>query len=220
MNREISSASAVYALMLLFILKRCEENSLVTLHIVSGQWPCPRCWQDVLGYAGSPVHIFTQPIRSLRACHTLGTRAHPWRQPWLPLPSCICKLAPSNCFSWRLQGTRDRDLSAKPGPAHHCPGALRRNHFASELQAEELKGTRGPPGLARGLTTSSVPKASLVTQTVKNPPAVQRPGFDPWVGKIPWRRERLPTPGFWPGDSPGQRNLAGDSPRGHRVRNG
>ena len=20
------------------------------------------------------------------------------------------------------------------------------------------------------------------------------PGFDPWVGKIPWRRERLPTP--------------------------
>ena len=25
-----------------------------------------------------------------------------------------------------------------------------------------------------------------------------RPGFDPWVGKIPWRRERLPTPAFWP----------------------
>ena len=25
------------------------------------------------------------------------------------------------------------------------------------------------------------------------------PGFDPWVGKIPWRRERLPTPVFWPG---------------------
>ena len=27
-----------------------------------------------------------------------------------------------------------------------------------------------------------------------------RPGFDVWVGKIPWRRERLPTPGFWPGE--------------------
>ena len=24
----------------------------------------------------------------------------------------------------------------------------------------------------------------------------RRPGFDPWVGKIPWRRERLPTPVF------------------------
>ena len=27
-----------------------------------------------------------------------------------------------------------------------------------------------------------------------------RPGFDPWVGKIPWRRERLPTPVPWPGE--------------------
>ena len=27
-----------------------------------------------------------------------------------------------------------------------------------------------------------------------------RLGFDPWVGKIPWRRERLPTPVFWPGE--------------------
>ena len=24
----------------------------------------------------------------------------------------------------------------------------------------------------------------------------RRPGFDPWVGKIPWRRERLPSPVF------------------------
>ena len=30
--------------------------------------------------------------------------------------------------------------------------------------------------------------------------AVQKPGFDPWFGKIPWRRERLPTPVFWPGE--------------------
>ena len=26
------------------------------------------------------------------------------------------------------------------------------------------------------------------------------PGFDPWVGKIPWRRERLPAPVLWPGE--------------------
>ena len=26
----------------------------------------------------------------------------------------------------------------------------------------------------------------------------RRPGFDPWVGKIPWRRERLRIPVFWP----------------------
>ena len=28
----------------------------------------------------------------------------------------------------------------------------------------------------------------------------RRPGFDPWVGKICWRRERLPTSIFWPGE--------------------
>ena len=41
--------------------------------------------------------------------------------------------------------------------------------------------------------------ASLVTQLVKNPPAVQETGFNPWAGNIPWSRERLPTPVFWPG---------------------
>ena len=30
-----------------------------------------------------------------------------------------------------------------------------------------------------------------------------RPGFNPWVGKIPWRRERLSTPVFWPGEFQG-----------------
>ena len=29
------------------------------------------------------------------------------------------------------------------------------------------------------------------------------PEFDPWVGTISWRRERLPTPLFWPGESHG-----------------
>ena len=33
--------------------------------------------------------------------------------------------------------------------------------------------------------------------------------FDPWVRKIPWRRAWQPTPVFSPGESRGQRNLAG-----------
>ena len=36
-------------------------------------------------------------------------------------------------------------------------------------------------------------------------------GFDPWVGKIPWRRKWQPTPVFMPGKSHGQRSLAGYS---------
>ena len=49
-----------------------------------------------------------------------------------------------------------------------------------------------------GLVSSSqgFPGGSVV----KNLHAIQRPGFDPWVGKIPWRREKLPTPVFWPGE--------------------
>ena len=44
----------------------------------------------------------------------------------------------------------------------------------------------------------------------------KRSRFDPWVGKIPWRRAWQPTPGFLPAESHGQRSLAGYSPR---VRN-
>ena len=35
--------------------------------------------------------------------------------------------------------------------------------------------------------------ASLVAQTVKSLPAMQRPGFNPWVRKIPRRRKWQPT---------------------------
>ena len=53
--------------------------------------------------------------------------------------------------------------------------------------------------------------ASLVDQLVKNPPTCGRPVFDPWVWKIPWRREQLPTPVFWHGEVHGL-----CSPLGHK----
>ena len=39
----------------------------------------------------------------------------------------------------------------------------------------------------------------------------RRPSFDPWVRKIPWRGEWLPTPVLLPGESHEQRTLAGYS---------
>ena len=51
--------------------------------------------------------------------------------------------------------------------------------------------------------------------TVKNLPAMAGDP-DSWVGKIPWRREWLPTPVFLPGESHGQRSLTGHSPWGHK----
>ena len=45
---------------------------------------------------------------------------------------------------------------------------------------------------------------------------LRSPGFDPWVRKISWRRAWQPTPVFLPGESHGQRRLAGYSPWGHK----
>ena len=54
-------------------------------------------------------------------------------------------------------------------------------------------------------------RASLVAQTVKNLPAV---GSDPWVRKIPWRREWQLTAVFLPGKSHGQRSMVGYTAHG------
>ena len=42
--------------------------------------------------------------------------------------------------------------------------------------------------------------ASLVPQGLKTRLQCRRPRMDTWVGKIPWRKESLPTPVFWPGE--------------------
>ena len=40
------------------------------------------------------------------------------------------------------------------------------------------------------------------------PSQCRRHRFDPWVGKIPWRRKWQPIPVFFPGEFHGQRSLA------------
>ena len=51
----------------------------------------------------------------------------------------------------------------------------------------------------------------VLTAVLKGFPAsllqCSRPRFNPWTGKIPWRREWLPTPVPLPGESHGQRSL-------------
>ena len=43
-----------------------------------------------------------------------------------------------------------------------------------------------------------------------------RPGYDPWVRKIPWRRKLQPTPVLLPGKSHGRTSLVGFSPWGRK----
>ena len=44
----------------------------------------------------------------------------------------------------------------------------------------------------------------------------RRPGFDPWVGKIPWRGKWQPIPVFLPGKSHGQWSMVGYCPWGRK----
>ena len=66
-----------------------------------------------------------------------------------------------------------------------------------------LLGTKGFPGGASGEEPAGQGRRH------------KRRGFDPWVGKIPWRRAWQPTV-FLPGESHGQRSLVGYNPWGRK----
>ena len=65
-------------------------------------------------------------------------------------------------------------------------------------------------------TSSAALWDSLVSQMVQNLPTMRETWFDPWVKKIPWRREWLPTPIFLPEELHGQRSLVCYSPWGRK----
>ena len=66
------------------------------------------------------------------------------------------------------------------------------------------------------LSLRSFPGGSSGTEPTCKGRRHKRCEFDPWVGKIPWRRLWQPTPVFLPGESHGQRSLAGYSSWGHK----
>ena len=65
----------------------------------------------------------------------------------------------------------------------------------SSTLAWKIPGTEKPGRVSRkeSDTTEQLHFLSfLVAQLVKNEPAMQRPGFDPWDGKMPRKRDRSP----------------------------
>ena len=105
----------------------------------------------------------------------------------------------------RPEATRAAGLS-QPAPLHHSiqalplPGSLNTHQSVNRF----LLSSHHAPGF-RGGASGKEPNAGDI-----------RDRFDPWVGKIPWRRKWQPTPVFMPGESHGQRSLVGYSPRGHK----
>ena len=77
------------------------------------------------------------------------------------------------------------------------------NNFPDSSVGKESTCNAGDPGSIPALGRSTgegigyshqYSWASLVAQLVRICLWYGRPGFDPWVGKISWRRERLPPP--------------------------
>ena len=106
-------------------------------------------------------------------------------------------------------------------PCTHCPGPqtsegpwirptpMTQNgcygrHFMASIRFSECMQCTGFPGGDSGIAPACQRRR------------LNRHGLDPWVRKIPWRRAWQPTPVFLPGESHGQRSLAGYSTWGHR----
>ena len=87
---------------------------------------------------------------------------------------------PQGCHRVPPLGTKTSSSQSTEEPQHRY-----RTRFLAHAQTR-----LSVSGKAKCIT------ASLAAQMVKNPPAMRRPGFDPQVGKNPWKREWLPTPVF------------------------
>ena len=90
-------------------------------------------------------------------------------------------------------------LSGVPANPAHCPGL-------------EGLGSTSTSSLKRRIKTPLSHKKGFSWWLSGKESACQckrERGFDPWVGKIPWRRKRQPTPVLLSGKSHGQRILAG-----------
>ena len=132
---------------------------------------CPTL-HDFMHYSppGSSVHRLLQ-ARILEWVVMLSSRgsSQPRDQPCIFYVSCIGRWIPGS--SW------GKESAYNAGDPGSIPGSGR---SAGE-------GIGSPPEYSW---------ASLVSQLVKNPPAMR----ETWVGKIPWRREWLLTLVFWPGE--------------------
>ena len=123
-------------------------------------------------------------------------------------------LVPSQCSRVKVKvlvaqscpTTCDPVFCSPPGSSVHGISQARKPEW---IAMPSSKGSSQPRDWTQVFCIS---EASLVAQRF----CLQcgRPGFDPWVGKIPWRRKWQPIPIFLPGESHGWRSLVGYSPRG------
>ena len=95
----------------------------------------------------------------------------------------------------------------------------------SSILAWKIPWTEEPGGLqstdhqVSNTTERLTLTVKIETSQIKNLPANagdRDSGFNPWVGKIPWRMAWQPILVSLPGESCGQRSLVSYSPQGHK----
>ena len=135
----------------------------------------------------------------------------------------------SDCGEWEASRCNCQHLSCF---SHICSHVEIQNLLPDSLpQFSESPGASQPEGEDGCQPCSRFPAKKKTGKLDMRAPAVglpwwisgnestcqcRRPRFDPWVRKIPWRRKWQPTPVFLPGESHGQRILAGYSPWGQK----
>ena len=106
----------------------------------------------------------------------------------------------SNILAWRIPWTEEPGGLQSTGSQK--VDRTERLHFHFHFQWQSLLALWSFPGGASGKEPAC---------QCRRP---ERCGVNPWVRKIPWRRAWQPSPVLLPGESHGQRSLAGYSPWG------
>ena len=156
------------------------------------QLACGESWDVGSGPLASKACL---PFSRRPQVSDAGARNH--HSHWVPLCAAgtmpwAARSSPHLARTTRVMSSHDHRL--------HTGGQVKQLHSGAGIWTRSMWFSVGFPGGASG-----------------KEPACQcrrrkRRGFNPWVGKMPWRRKWQPTPGFLPGESPAQRSLAGYSP--------
>ena len=200
-------------------LPRLQNNKQLAAGGLSGEWP--GCWRP----AGSWLHLwsywkdpslFHLPTPMLCVCthmhtprvivmsqQTPGSKSlGGWEQEGLWFPevnwSCAFKEPPAGLW-WPLSS---RIVEVITGCDNSPPGV------ASESEQTTGGQERSWPDPSSLLRPGGSSGKELTCQSRR----LKRRGFDPWVGKIPWRRAWQPVPVFLLWEFHGQRSLVSYGP--------
>ena len=192
------------------------------------------CWQDT---ALQSLSLALHGLSHKMAAGFPPRKRRPARKPGI-IGFVITSHPVTLLYSFHQKPVNREDLTPREettqGCEHHGTGhagshtknCLPKMHIATQILASECSMEK--PGFSYIIVSSSVKivaisalsttRASLVAQRLKRVPGMEcrRPGFDPCIGKIPWRRKWQPTPVLLPGEPHGGRSLVGYSPWGRK----